>query len=66
MNEAITLNTNDAFMYYGLGDVYERIDDYDKARHNYLMARDLAHVNDTDFRNKVKESLDRIDILIHQ
>lgn len=64
MNEAITINPNDASMYNSLGDVYERIGDYDKARHNYLMARDLAHVNDTDFRSKVRESLDRIEKLI--
>ena len=53
-------------MYYDLGEAYERVGSYDEARYNYLMAGDLAQVNDTDFREKVRGSLDRIEKLIHQ
>lgn len=66
LKKALSLTHNDPNMYYDLGKAYEKVKIYNEAQYNYLMASDLAHPDDTDFRNEVAESLDRIDKLIHQ
>ena len=64
-NKALKRESNDPNIYYDLGKAYEKVESYDEAKHNYLMANDLAHPDDTDFRKEVRKSLHRIDRLIY-
>ena len=64
-NKALKRKSNDPNMYYDLGKAYEKVENYNEAKHNYLMASDLAHPDDTDFRKEVRKSLHRIDKLIY-